>query len=63
MLRLLNASGVDIQPPKHKWYNVEAALWNVSDAVCEKYPQYRLKEDQTALSELNLMDSMIFKFK
>jgi ferredoxin len=64
MLRLLNASGVEMKPPsKPKWYNVEAALWNVSDEVCEKYPQYRLKEDQTALSELNLMDSMIFKFK
>lgn len=63
MLRLLNASGIDMKPPKHRWYNVEAGLWNVSDEVCEKYPQYRLKEDQTTLSELNLMDSMIFKFK
>jgi Fe-S-cluster-containing hydrogenase component 2 len=64
MLRLLNASGVDVKPPsKPKWYNVEAALWNVPNEVCEKYPQYRLKEDQTAFFEQNLMDSMLLKFK
>jgi NAD-dependent dihydropyrimidine dehydrogenase PreA subunit/bacterioferritin-associated ferredoxin len=63
MLRLLNASGLDMKPPKHKWYNVEAALWNVPDEVCEKYPEYRLKEDQEIFSNTNLMDSMIFKFK
>ena len=56
MLRLLNAAGVDMKPPlRHKWYNVEAALWNVSDEVCEKYPQYRLKEDQETFSEQNLI--------
>jgi len=64
ILRLLNAFGLDMKPPlRHKWYNVEAALWNVPDEVSEKYPQYRLKEDQAAFSDLNLMDSMIFKFK
>lgn len=64
ILRLLNASGLDMKPPlRHKWYNVETALWNVPDEVSEKYPQYRLKEDQAAFLDLNLMDSMIFKFK
>jgi Pyruvate/2-oxoacid:ferredoxin oxidoreductase delta subunit/bacterioferritin-associated ferredoxin len=64
MLRLLNASGVEMKPSlKPKWYNVEAALWNVPDEVAEKYPQYRLKEDKTTFSEQNLMDSMIYKFK
>lgn len=64
ILRLLNASGVDVKSSlKHKWYNIEVALWNVPDEVSKKYPQYRLKEDQAALSDLNLMDNMIFKFK
>ena len=64
ILRLLNASGLDMKSSlKHKWYNIEAALWNVPDEVSKKYPQYRLKEDQAALSDLNLMDNMIFKFK
>ena len=64
MLRLLHASGVELkQPSKPKWYDVEAGLWNVSADMCDKYPQYRLKEDKAALSDLNLMDSMLFKFK
>ena len=64
MLRLLNASGLDMKPAlKHRWYNVKTALWNIPDEVSEKYPQYRLKEDRAAFSDLNLMDSMIFKFK
>jgi bacterioferritin-associated ferredoxin len=64
ILRLLNASGLDVKPSsKHKWYNVKTALWNVPDEVCERYPQYRLKEDQATFSDSNLMDSMMFKFK
>jgi Fe-S-cluster-containing hydrogenase component 2 len=64
LLRLLNASGLELNPPLgHRWYNVETALWDVSEQVSEKYPQYRLKEDRTAFSDHKLMDNMIFKFK
>jgi hypothetical protein len=63
VLRLLQASGVKMSPPSgYKWYPAEAALWDVTDEVARKYPQYRLREDQEAFSEKGLMDNMISKF-
>ena len=64
VLRLLQASGAEMSPPSgYKWYPAEAALWDVTDEVARKYPQYRLREDQKAFSDKGMIDNMISKLK
>jgi len=52
ILELLRAHGIDTTPPKGaSWYDVDAALWNLSDAVVRKYPEFRLEEARRRLEE------------
>jgi ferredoxin len=44
--RLLEAYGVQLIPPKDRWYKVESAIWNISEEVAHKYPRYCLGEDK-----------------
>ncbi len=51
ILRLIDASGADIAPPKgQQWYHVSSALWNISDDVIRNHPGYYLEEDKRLLS-------------
>lgn len=46
MLQLLRASGADLTPPKgYKWYPALVGIWDISDEVARKYPEFHLEED------------------
>ena len=48
VLRMLKAHGIKIEPPAgDRWYDLSLSLWDVPADVCEKHPEYYLKEDQT----------------
>ena len=50
-------------PSGYKWYPAEAALWEVTDEVARKYPQYRLREDKKAFFDKGMIDNMSSKLK
>lgn len=59
ILRLLRAHGVDVSPRKGwNWYDAHVTLWDISDEVAQKYPQYCLKEDKQLLKE-GVFDNMV----
>jgi Fe-S-cluster-containing hydrogenase component 2 len=52
ILRLLNAQGVELpQSDNYRWYNIKANIWDTSEEVALKYPEYRLKEDKKLCQE------------
>jgi len=52
VLRMLRAHGIKIEPPGgHRWYDLSLSLWDVPADVCEKHPEYYLKDDQTEFNE------------
>ncbi len=47
VLRVLNAGGVELpDSDNYRWYNIKVDLWNTSESVDNKYPEYRLEEDK-----------------
>jgi len=59
ILRLLKARGLDIVPPKgYRWYDVDANLWDISEAVSKKYPEYCFEEDKKFYDE-DMLDNLI----
>ncbi len=47
VLRLLRAHGVKLIRPKGcNWYDAQVVLWDITDEVDKKYPQYYTKEDK-----------------
>jgi len=52
ILRLLKAYDIELPPSDgYRWYNISPALWNVSEDVARKYPEYRIGEDKKLLQE------------
>jgi len=63
VLRLLQAHHVEMSPPSgYRWYNVEAALWEIPEEVARKYPEYRIEEDQRLFEE-GAMDNLVSSLK
>jgi Fe-S-cluster-containing hydrogenase component 2 len=63
MLRLLQASGADMTPPKgFNWYPAQAGIWEVPDDVVQQYPEYSIAEDRR-LFEKGAMDNLVSKLK
>ena len=53
VLRLLKAAGVEgLKAPGWQWYGTYATIWDLPAEAYEKYPEYFLKEDLQAASEL-----------
>ena len=64
VLRLLRASGADMSPPAgYNWYPSAVSLWDVTDEVARKYPQYRFEEDLKVYSDTGGIDSMLSRLK
>jgi bacterioferritin-associated ferredoxin len=59
--RLLRAHGVEFDSCHGKWYHVDASLWNIPENVVQKYPEYRIKEDQELASK-GIMDDMTYSW-
>jgi ferredoxin len=46
-LRLLEAAGCDMTPPKHyRWYPCSLSLWDISDEARARYPDAFIDEDR-----------------
>jgi len=59
ILRLLKAHGLETAPPKgYRWYDVDANLWDIPEAVSQKYPEYYLEEDKKLYDE-SMLDNLI----
>jgi len=53
VLRLLKAAGVEVlKAPGWQWYGTYVTIWDLPPEAYEKYPEYFLKEDLQAASEL-----------
>jgi Fe-S-cluster-containing hydrogenase component 2 len=63
MLRLLQASGADLTPPKSfNWYPAQAGIWEIPDHVVRQYKEYSIAEDRR-LFEQGVMDNLVSKLK
>ena len=54
VLRILQAYGVKVVPPKgHKWYDVTPSLclWDIPEEIKQKYPGYFFEEDLKLIEE------------
>jgi NAD-dependent dihydropyrimidine dehydrogenase PreA subunit/bacterioferritin-associated ferredoxin len=52
VLKLLKAQWGELDPPKSGlWVDSTVSMWDVSDEVEEKYPEFHLKEDKQVLFE------------
>ena len=57
IMRLLDAADVEIKQNKSDWRvytehtGLEVGLWNISDEVADRYPEYRLKPNKNKLDE------------
>ncbi len=50
MLRMLKAHGVELnEPENHRWYDASLSIWDISENIQKKYPQYFLGEDKKEL--------------
>jgi len=48
-LRLLEAAGADMTPPKgYRWYPLTTSLWDISDEARHRYPDAFIDEDRKA---------------
>jgi ferredoxin len=48
-LRLLEAAGADMTPPKHaRWYPLTTALWDIGDEARRRYPDAFIDADRKA---------------
>ena len=48
-LRLLEAAGADMSPPKgYRWYPLTLSLWDISDEALARYPDSFIEEDRKA---------------
>jgi Fe-S-cluster-containing hydrogenase component 2 len=59
VLKLLKARIPDLSPQKRgRWHDTDPSLWNIPDAVAEKYPEYFIKEDREA-ADHGIFDNLI----
>jgi hypothetical protein len=55
VLRLLKAHHPELSPPKGgRWHDTVPSLWNLPDAVAEKYSKYYPEEDREAADRGNI---------
>jgi Fe-S-cluster-containing hydrogenase component 2 len=53
-LRLLEASGADMSPPRgHRWYPTTVALWDITQEAIDRYPDAFVEEDRAAFDPTN----------
>ena len=63
ILRLLQASGADLTPPKgFNWYPALACIWEIPDHVVHQYAEYSIAEDRQ-MAEQGVMDNLVSKLK
>ena len=59
VLRLLKAHGLETKSPKgHHWYDVDVNLWDITEAVSRKYPEYCFEEDRKLYDE-DALDNLV----
>lgn len=53
VLRLLRAAGIKLtQAPGYQWYGVDISIWNLPEALQDKYKQFYIAEDLQCINEL-----------
>jgi len=63
VLRLLQASGADMIPPKgYKWYPAQLGIWDIPDEVAQKYTEYSIEEDRQLFNRGRL-DNLVSNLK
>ena len=59
MQRLVQANGIEItRTQSHHLYKVETSLWDISDEVARKYPEFFIEEDKKRFKEGIIDDTM-----
>lgn len=53
VLRQLKAAGIDLEKaPGWQWYGTYMTIWDISDEIAGRYPEYYVAEDRAAMDEL-----------
>ncbi len=53
VLRQLKAAGINVEKaPGWQWYGTYMTIWDISDEIADRYPEYYLAEDRAAMDEL-----------
>lgn len=53
VLRLLKAAGVEVhKAPGWQWYDAYLTIWDLPPEIMEKYPEYFLADDLTAMNQV-----------
>jgi len=55
VLRQLKAAGINVEvekAPGWQWYGTYISIWDISDEIARRYPEYYLAEDRAAMDEL-----------